>query len=96
MASAAEVDVVVASIVSDADPYVHEVVKALTARGLRAEADVRNEKINYKVREHSLAKVPVILNSRADGRMSRLASCAVAALNQAYISGNLQPGKPTH
>jgi threonyl-tRNA synthetase len=53
--------VVVASIVSDADPYVHEVVAALVKAGVRAEADVRNEKINYKVREHSVGKVPVIL-----------------------------------
>jgi threonyl-tRNA synthetase len=53
--------VVVASIVSEADGYVREVVDALRARGVRAEADLRNEKINYKVREHSVAKVPVIL-----------------------------------
>lgn len=53
--------VVVASIVSDADDYVREVVAALTAAGIRAEADIRNEKINYKVREHSLQKVPVIM-----------------------------------
>ncbi|MFD0858561.1 threonine--tRNA ligase [Roseovarius aquimarinus] len=53
--------VVVASIVSEADDYVHEVVAALKARGVRAEADTRNEKINYKVREHSVGKVPVIL-----------------------------------
>ena len=53
--------VVVASIVSDADGYVAEVVAALRARGVRAEADTRNEKINYKVREHSVGKVPVIL-----------------------------------
>ncbi|MCA8884461.1 MAG: threonine--tRNA ligase, partial [Rhodobacteraceae bacterium] len=53
--------VVVASIVSDADGYVQKVVNALTAAGIRAEADLRNEKINYKVREHSLSKVPVIL-----------------------------------
>ena len=53
--------VVVASIVSDADDFVHEVVTALRAAGIRAEGDLRNEKINYKVREHSLAKVPVIL-----------------------------------
>ncbi|HSF63702.1 MAG TPA: threonine--tRNA ligase [Paracoccaceae bacterium] len=53
--------VVVASIVSDADGFVHEVVSALRARGVRAEADIRNEKINYKVREHSVGKVPVIL-----------------------------------
>jgi threonyl-tRNA synthetase len=53
--------VVVASIISDADNYVREVVAALQAKGVRAEADIRNEKINYKVREHSLGKVPVIL-----------------------------------
>ena len=53
--------VVVASIVSDADDWVNEVVARLRAKGIRAEADVRNEKINYKVREHSLGKVPVIL-----------------------------------
>ncbi|OUS20715.1 threonine--tRNA ligase [Rhodobacterales bacterium 59_46_T64] len=53
--------VVVASIISEADEYVQEVVAALRAKGLRVEADIRNEKINYKVREHSLAKVPVIL-----------------------------------
>ena len=53
--------VVVASIVSDADPFVHEIVASLNKAGIRAEADVRNEKINYKVREHSVGKVPVIL-----------------------------------
>jgi threonyl-tRNA synthetase len=53
--------VVVASIVSDADPFVHQVVAALVKAGVRAEADTRNEKINYKVREHSVGKVPVIL-----------------------------------
>lgn len=53
--------VVVASIVSDADGYVHEVTNALKKAGVRAEADTRNEKINYKVREHSVGKVPVIL-----------------------------------
>jgi threonyl-tRNA synthetase len=53
--------VVVASIISDADDYVYEVVAALNAAGVRAEADIRNEKINYKVREHSVGKVPVIL-----------------------------------
>ena len=53
--------VVVASIISDADDYVSEVVELLRAKGIRAEADIRNEKINYKVREHSVGKVPVIL-----------------------------------
>ncbi len=53
--------VVVASIVSEADEFVHEVVAALKAAGVRAEADIRNEKINFKVREHSVGKVPAIL-----------------------------------
>ena len=57
----APVQVVVATIVSDADDYAGEVLAALKKAGLRAEADLRNEKINYKVREHSLAKVPVML-----------------------------------
>lgn len=51
----------VATIVSDADGYAETVLKALKDAGLRAEADLRNEKINYKVREHSMAKVPVML-----------------------------------
>jgi threonyl-tRNA synthetase len=52
---------VVATITSDADGYAGEVAAAARRLGLRAEADLRNEKINYKVREHSLAKVPVLL-----------------------------------
>jgi threonyl-tRNA synthetase len=55
------VQAVVATIVSDADDYANEVVAKLKAAGIRAEADLRNEKINYKVREHSLAKVPLLL-----------------------------------
>jgi threonyl-tRNA synthetase len=55
------VQAVVATIVSDADDYANEVVEKLRAAGLRVEADLRNEKINYKVREHSLAKVPLLL-----------------------------------
>lgn len=57
----APLQVVAATITSDADAYAQEVVAALTDAGLRAEADCRNEKINYKVRMHSEAKVPVIL-----------------------------------
>ncbi len=82
--------VVVASIVSGADAYVHEVVAALTALGMRAEADIRNEKINYKVREHSVAKVPVILacgmqeveNRTATVRRLGQKETQVAALDQ--------------
>jgi threonyl-tRNA synthetase len=57
----APVQVKVCTIVSDADAYAEQALEALKAAGLRAEIDLRNEKINYKVREHSLAKVPVLL-----------------------------------
>ena len=57
----APVQAVVATIVSDADGYAAEVVRKLRAAGIRADTDLRNEKINYKVREHSLAKVPLLL-----------------------------------
>ena len=57
----APLQIVVAPIVSDANDYALEVVAALTAAGLRVESDLRNEKINLKIREHSLAKVPVIV-----------------------------------
>jgi threonyl-tRNA synthetase len=53
--------VMVCPITTEADDYAHHVVAVLKAQGLRADADTRNEKINYKVREHSVAKVPVIL-----------------------------------
>jgi len=55
------VQIVVATIVSDADAYAQGVANKLKVAGLRVELDVRNEKINYKVREHSLAKVPLLL-----------------------------------
>jgi len=57
----APVQAVVATIVSDADGYAEAVAEKLAAAGLRVETDLRNEKINYKVREHSLAKVPHLL-----------------------------------
>lgn len=57
----APVQVVVASIVTDAAPYAEQVAETLTQAGLVVETDIRNEKINAKVREHSLARVPVIL-----------------------------------
>ena len=57
----APVQAVVATITSDADGYAHEVAAAAQRHGLRVEPDLRNEKINYKVREHSLAKVPALL-----------------------------------
>jgi threonyl-tRNA synthetase len=57
----APVQAVICTIVSDADSYAGEVAAMARRAGLRIELDLRNEKINYKVREHSLAKVPVLL-----------------------------------
>jgi threonyl-tRNA synthetase len=57
----APVQAVVATITSEADGYAHDVTAKLRAAGIRIEADTRNEKINYKVREHSVAKVPHLL-----------------------------------
>jgi threonyl-tRNA synthetase len=57
----APVQGVVATIVSDADGYAKEAAGKLADAGIRVETDLRNEKINYKVREHSLAKVPLLL-----------------------------------
>ena len=57
----APIQAVVATIVSDADDYAREAAAAARAAGLRCELDLRNEKIGYKVREHSVAKVPVLL-----------------------------------
>ena len=57
----APVQAIVATIVSEADSYAREVAAKLRAAGLRVDTDLRNEKINYKVREHSLAKVPLLL-----------------------------------
>src|SRR5207244_10319327 len=57
----APLQAVVATITSDADDYARQAIAAARRAGLRVEADLRNEKINYKVREHSLAKVPALL-----------------------------------
>lgn len=68
------VQAMVATITQDADAYAADVVAAAKRAGLRVESDLRNEKINYKVREHSLAKVPVMLvvgkNEAEDGTVS--------------------------
>jgi len=70
----APVQAVVATITSDADDYAHEVEAKFKAAGLRVETDLRNEKVGYKVREHSLAKVPVIAvvgrNEAAEGKVA--------------------------
>jgi threonyl-tRNA synthetase len=68
----APVQAVVATITSDATPYAAEVAGACRAAGLRVEVDTDNNKIGYKVREHSLARVPTILvvgRREAENRM---------------------------
>jgi threonyl-tRNA synthetase len=55
------VQAIVATITSDADDYAREAIDHARRAGLHVEGDLRNEKINYKVREHSLAKIPVLL-----------------------------------
>jgi threonyl-tRNA synthetase len=67
----APVQIVVCTITQEGDEYAMEIVAAARKRGLRVEADLRNEKIGYKVREHSLAKVPVLIavgKKEAEGR----------------------------
>lgn len=70
----APVQAVVTTITDDGDEYAAEVVKALKKAGIRAEIDLRNEKISYKIREHSLKKVPVVLvigkKEAADGTVT--------------------------
>ena len=53
--------ITVCTITQEADDYAMEIIAKARSRGLRIEGDLRNEKINYKVREHSLAKIPVLL-----------------------------------
>jgi threonyl-tRNA synthetase len=79
--------IVVATITSDADEYGMEVAEALREAGLNVETDFRNEKINYKIREHSLTKVPVIIvcgRQEAEGRsvnIRRLGSQAQTSMS---------------
>ena len=92
----APVQVKVCTIVSEVDGYAHEVADELQALGLRAEVDLRNEKITYKVREHSLSKVPVMLvvgKREAQERtvsVRRLGSQQSVVLPLAQIAADLQ------
>ncbi|WCL54665.1 threonine--tRNA ligase [Gimibacter soli] len=83
----APTQVVVAPITSDADAYASEVAAALEAAGLRAKADLRNEKINYKVREHSHAKVPVILAVGGREAEARTVSIRRLGSNDQTVAG---------
>jgi threonyl-tRNA synthetase len=98
----APLQVVVATITSDADAYAAQVLERLRDAGLRAEIDLRNEKINYKVREHSHAKVPVMLvlggREAADGTvaMRRLGGKdqEILALDEAVARLNAEAASP--
>ena len=65
---------VVATVTNEADDYAREVAGAMRARGIRAEVDTRSDKIGYKVREHSLAKVPLLLAVGGRERVERTVS----------------------
>jgi threonyl-tRNA synthetase len=83
----APVQCVVTTITSDAEPYGREVVARLQAAGLRVEGDFRNEKINYKIREHSLAKVPVIaVIGRKEAETGQLALRRLGSDQQSLLS----------
>ena len=83
----APVQVVVATITSDADAFAEEAAERLRAAGLRVETDLRNEKINYKVREHSLAKVPVLaVVGRREAESGQLALRRLGSEGQQVIS----------
>jgi len=83
----APVQAVVATIVSDADDYAQNVVERLRAAGIRAEIDVRNEKINYKVREHSLAKVPnLLVVGRREAEEGKVALRVLGSEGQSVLS----------
>ncbi len=83
----APVQCVVTTITSDAEAYGHEAVARLRAAGLRVEEDFRNEKINYKIREHSLAKVPVIaVVGRREAEMGQVALRRLGSDQQSLLT----------
>ncbi len=83
----APVQVVVATITSDADEYAQAVAARLQAAGLRVETDLRNEKINYKIREHSVAKTPVIaVVGRREAETGQVALRFLGAEGQRILS----------
>jgi threonyl-tRNA synthetase len=82
----APVQIVVATITQDADHYAKEVAERLAAAGLRVVTDLRNEKINYKIREHSLAKVPVIaVVGKREGAERTVALRTLGAEKQEFL-----------
>ena len=101
------VQAVVTNITNETDEYARRVMAALKAEGLRAELDLRNEKINYKIREHSVGKVPVILvvgaREAAEGTVAvrRLGGKdqEIVALSEAVatlVRESAMPGRPSN
>jgi threonyl-tRNA synthetase len=83
----APTQIAIATIVSDADDYAHEVMAACKKAGLRVELDLRNEKINYKVREHSLAKTPVMMVvGRREAEEGKIALRRLGGKNQEVLA----------
>lgn len=83
----APVQVVVATITSDADGFAREAADTLRRAGLRVETDLRNEKINYKIREHSLAKAPVIaVVGRREAELGQVALRRLGSSEQIVVS----------
>lgn len=83
----APTQIAIATIVSDADAYAHEVMAKCKAAGLRVELDLRNEKINYKVREHSLAKTPVMMVvGRREAEEGKVALRRLGGKNQEVLA----------
>ncbi len=83
----APLQLVVATITSDADDYAQQVYADFTAAGLRCALDLRNEKINYKVREHSLAKVPLIaVVGRREAEEGKIALRRLGGKNQEFLA----------
>jgi len=85
----APVQVVVATIVSEADDYAQKLVNRLKAGGIRAELDTRNEKINYKVREHSVQKVPLMfVVGKREAEVETVSVRRLGSEGQRVISAN--------
>jgi threonyl-tRNA synthetase len=93
----APVQVVVATITNDADDYAHRAAERLRAAGLRVEVDTRNEKINYKIREHSLSKVPVIaVVGRKEAETGQLALRRLGSDRQSVLTLDEALDRLTH
>jgi threonyl-tRNA synthetase len=83
----APTQVVIATITGDADAYAQQVLEKLKAKGIRAEMDLRNEKISYKIREHSLAKVPYIfVLGKQEAEKGTLALRILGQSDQLFLS----------